>query len=438
MEAKPHNQNNLKTALVALLLLGLMTAGCGKIAAPGFDDSRDIASVGVDPEDVAQEEPGGRVDPPSTVPTTTPTPSPTPVTQTKTVTLKEAMNIRTLRNNVLDFVVELPAGSVLKFFDDTSAKNYDYRTSDGSVERSSTGFLHPMQIASVPASAQSSIPASRIKSINEAAGGVYVSASISGEIFRDAEKFPAIAGGTPGSGFLKSFEASGKPKFSWSAGIRRRFGDRVSRAIPMSSMSTADQIKWTKIYEELKKVGDRSVESQRDLMIIGSAQARQLSIRYENEGFVNDIGGWSVAVEGTAVRHGFANVPCAETMSELIRQAYKRAGYSHTEDFNSTKGNRLIWSTTAAVVELSRSLNVAGWVPWDAKDYRAPAGAIMMHTTGISPGHTYMAAGHDGRLIVDNGSPRGRDLRLTSASILEMMYMTGVFFLPPGIQPQAW
>jgi hypothetical protein len=62
----------------------------------------------------------------------------------------------------------------------------------------------------------------------------------------------------------------------------------------------------------------------------------------------------------------------------------------------------------------------------------------MMHGAGLSPGHTFMAAGDDGRLVVDNGSPQGRDLRTTTESTLRVMYKNGVFFLPPGISPKAW
>ena len=77
-------------------------------------------------------------------------------------------------------------------------------------------------------------------------------------------------------------------------------------------------------------------------------------------------------------------------------------------------------------------------VPWEASKYVPPAGAFMMHASGQTPGHTYMIAGDEGRFIIDNGMPQGRDLRGTSKKILEIMYRHGVFFLPPGINPQAW
>ena len=61
-----------------------------------------------------------------------------------------------------------------------------------------------------------------------------------------------------------------------------------------------------------------------------------------------------------------------------------------------------------------------------------------MNGAGNTPGHTYLAAGDDGQIIMDNGSPHGRDLRKTTQKIIELMYQTGVFFLPPGIQPDPW
>lgn len=413
----------MKNGLFSITLgtiLVLLLSGCGAKFESHFDDTLDQASVALETQNPIADGSGGSS------------------SQTKTVTLKEATNIRTLKTNILEFVIELPAGSVLRVSDQTLSQNYDYRKSDGTVERSSTGYLSPFQIVSVPDSFSVSFPASKLAALNALSSGLFVSATISGDLFRSAETFPAIQPGVPGSGFLKYYTAQGKPTFSYANGIRKRFGTRVNQGVPLRSMAVSEQTKWTKIYQELKKAGDRTVASPRDLMIIDSALAKSLSIRYENDGLVSDVGAWSVAVEGTATRHGFANVPCAETMSEVIRQAYQRAGYGHTEDFNSKKGNPLIWSSTAAVVELSAALNKAGWVPWDATQYRPLTGAILMHTTGISPGHTYMAAGNDGMFIVDNGSPRGRDLRLASQSVIDMMYMTGVFFLPPGIDPQPW
>jgi hypothetical protein len=172
--------------------------------------------------------------------------------------------------------------------------------------------------------------------------------------------------------------------------------------------------------------------------MIERAEAMKWSVEYEKSGAISPFGAWMIAVEATAVRHGFPNVPCAEFQSEMLKQAYKRAGYNLTDDFNEAKGNPIIWSKTAAVFELSKALNEAGWIPWDASKFRPPTGAFLMHGAGKTPGHTYIAGGDDGRIIVDNGAPQGRDLRKTTDKTIELMFMTGVFFLPPGINPQAW
>jgi hypothetical protein len=126
-------------------------------------------------------------------------------------------------------------------------------------------------------------------------------------------------------------------------------------------------------------------------------------------------------------------------MSEVLRQAYQRAGYSHYEDFNESKGNTLnFYNGAAAVVNFSAFLEKAGWIPWDPQTYIPPTGAFLMHGSGVSPGHTYMSAGDRGRLIIDNGMPQGRDLRVSSQQTIELMYQTGVFFLPPGFIPAKW
>lgn len=217
-----------------------------------------------------------------------------------------------------------------------------------------------------------------------------------------------------------------------------RFGARLNMGVKMTDLSASNQTKWAKIYNELKKAVDRTVQTPKSYLIMDKAKAVQASIDFENTGVISKIGAWSIAVLATAVRHDFANVPCAETQSEILRQAYERAGYKVTDDFNSSKGNPLIWNKTASVKGFSQSLYTAGWVPWDASKYKAPVGAFMMHGSGLSPGHTYISGGNDGQIIVDNGSPQGRDLRKTTERTVGIQYLTGVFFLPPGINPQAW
>lgn len=121
-----------------------------------------------------------------------------------------------------------------------------------------------------------------------------------------------------------------------------------------------------------------------------------------------------------------------------MRQAYQRAGYRVTEDFSKAKGNELLWSNSAAVVNFSMALYKAGWIPWDSTIYRPIVGSFLMNGSGLTPGHTYISAGDDGMIIVDNGAPQGRDLRKTTEKTISIMFQTGVFFLPPGINPPMW
>src|SRR5690606_9487842 len=131
-------------------------------------------------------------------------------------------------------------------------------------------------------------------------------------------------------------------------------------------------------------------------LMIDQAEANKWSKDYEATGAVAPMGAWTIAVNATAVRHGFPNVPCAEFQSEILREAYQRAGYPVSNDFNSTKGNKLIWTNTASVIGFSQALYAAGWIPWDPNIYRPIVGAFMMHGSGQSPGHTYISGGDDG------------------------------------------
>jgi hypothetical protein len=183
---------------------------------------------------------------------------------------------------------------------------------------------------------------------------------------------------------------------------------------------------------------NRKVATPKFYLMMDKDKATTASINFEKYGTILTGGAWTIATEATAVRHGFPNVPCAEFQSELLRQAYQRAGYRVTDDFNSTKGNPLIWSNSAAVANFSMGLYKAGWTAWDPQVYRPIVGSFLMHGSGLTPGHTYVSAGDDGMVIVDNGAPQGRDLRKSTASSIEIQFQTGVFFLPPGIIPPKW
>lgn len=263
--------------------------------------------------------------------------------------------------------------------------------------------------------------------------------AVSLEASAQAVQYPALVAAPAGAGFLSNFEASGKPKVGFTNSIKKRFPNSLNKVIDLGTLPGAEQVKWTRILQELRKAGDRTKPTDKSLLIIDRTQAVQFSIDFETTGAVQQRGAWSIAVLGTATRHDFANVPCAEFMSEILRQAYARAGYSHTQDFNASKDNVLSFAGGAARVELfSAYLYRAGWIPWDPKTYIPPAGAFMMNGSGLSPGHAYMSAGDNGRFIIDNGMPQGRDLRATSDNLNKNSYQNGVFFLPPGFVPVKW
>lgn len=334
--------------------------------------------------------------------------------------------------------VTLSVGSTIEIPVPYEIQNFRYRKSDGTTDWTSTGFIGPVAIISAASEHAYQFPEAEIDELNQTPAGLYVFASIVSDLHGVEGDFDAIAGGTPGEGFLKSFEANGKPKFNYAEQVKKRFGAKLNKGVDPKKLSSAERVKWTKIYNELKRAANRKVPTPKAILMIDREAAMEHSIAYEKFGVIPFNGAWTIAVLATAVRHGFPNVPCAEFMSELLRQAYQRAGYAVTDDFNKAKKNQLIWSNTAAVVNFSKALYTAGWIPWETSKYRPITGALMMHVAGQTPGHTYISAGDDGRLIVDNGSPQGRDLRVTTEKTINLMYKSGVFFLPPGINPPKW
>ncbi|MES2964494.1 MAG: hypothetical protein V4760_11425 [Bdellovibrionota bacterium] len=351
------------------------------------------------------------------------------------VTIDQTMTLRKFLNPILELVVDIPAGSVVGVPTPYSIVNFDYREKDGTTARSSTGFVSPVVLVSVPAA--SNWPQSKIDQINLTMGGLFVSARIVGAIEGVSGNFAPLPATTPDAGYLTQYDPDGKPKFNYTTSIVKRFGPRLNKGIPADQMTAGDRERYRRVFAELVTVGNRKAETPKSTLLIDNALATKLSIEYENSRTIAMNGAWSIAVNGTALRHGFENVPCAEFMSEVLRQAYQRAGYRVTDDFSAARGNELIWTRTAAVVTFSKSLYDAGWIPWDNLKFKAPVGAFLMNGAGNSPGHTFLAAGDDGRIIVDNGAPQGRDLRKTAQKTIELMYQTGVFFLPPGIQPEA-
>jgi hypothetical protein len=397
--------------LLALgLSLGLVLSACGqKFQSPSIDETGNETGTDITPER-----------------------NPADVGSVRTLSLDQATNVRKLVGGILEYVTELPPGSTITIPNDFQISQPSYRNSDGTTARSSTGFVGSVKIVATPTGANQ-LTAAQIATFNKL--GLFVSASIVGASEGVTGSFKVIAGGAPGAGFSTLFASTGKPKFAYTAAVTKRFGSQMNKAIDPSS---DDAKKYQKVFAELQRAADRKVETPKQLILIDSAAAKKYSIAYETNGTVAYNGAWSIAVGATAVRHGFANVPCAEFMSEMIREAYQRAGYSASTDFSAQHGDQLIWSKTASVQGLSSALHAAGWVAWEPSKFRPPTGAIMMHGSAMSPGHTFMAGGDDGQIVIDNGSPQGRDLRTTSASTLNLMYRNGVFFLPPGILPKAW
>lgn len=347
------------------------------------------------------------------------------------ITVDSETNLRTLKDNVLEVVHLLKAGDVIEIVKSAQPVVHNYRTSDGDIEFASTGFYPKVKIV------KSSLSEQAQKDLNALDTGLYITTIAISETSTSLVIKP-LTTHTPGEGFHKFYQDSGKPKVTWTQGILKRLPN-LNQRVEWATLTDAEKKKWAAIMGELEKVSDRTRAIPRDLLIIDKAVAETQSLDFEKNKTVQKKGAWSIAVNGTAKRNGFEEVPCAEFVSEVIRQAYARAGYSHFDDFNAKNNNTLNYENGAAMVRyLSLYLARAGWIPWDAAKYAPSMGAIIMHTTGISPGHTYISAGSNGRFIIDNSSPQGRDLRIATGNTIELMYQHGVFFLPPGFSPERW
>lgn len=262
--------------------------------------------------------------------------------------------------------------------------------------------------------------------------------TISCATFAGTSAYDPISSVAPGSDYLKYYEASGKPRFDFSTAVSQRFGARLDRGVDPTSQTNSEWLKWQRIYNQLKTVADRTQATPKSLLLMDPSTAKTWSENYEKTGVISSDGAWSIAVGATAVRHGFSDHPCAEFVSEMIREAYVRAGYRVTDDFNEARDNVLIWFKTAEVENLANALVTAGWIPWDTAHFQPITGAILMNQTGRTPGHTFLAAGLQGRLFIDNASPEGRDLGLAPEAFVVGGFRPGVFFLPPGINPPKW
>lgn len=350
---------------------------------------------------------------------------------TENIKIKDPENLRYLKDGILEFAVQLKTGDVIQVPTEAVPQNYFYRDSNGKVKFSSNFFYGGIRILSAQ-----KLTAAQIQELNNIEGALYVSSLVIED--KTTGQIKPLPVGKIGDDYLEFYESSGRPRFSFSEGLKKRFGAQLNRAIQVSEIESQFFNRSIKVFAELQRMANRKLATPSSVLFVDSGLAKLWSIDFENKGLVPEEGAWSVAVKGTATRHGFADRPCAEFQSEILRQAFKVAGFDHRQDFNEESKNMLIWSQTAAVVNLSRALFRAGWIPWEAKYFKPMLGSIAMHELGTTPGHTYIVGGDDGQIIVDNGSPRGRDLRQTSHRILSIMYKTGLFFLPPGLIPEAW
>jgi hypothetical protein len=366
------------------------------------------------------------------------------------ITLSSVANLRYKSSqNILEKLKVVPDKTRLVLQSSDAPVFFDYRADDGTVKRSSNGFYGKLLVKFIPAGQGQGVPQAELDKMNSVEGGIYLSSVDVHSALDGTGVIPTLKlAQQPDARYLKYYAASGRLLTNpYSAQHQKRFKEQYNREIPMSSLPVNLQKKWRAIFRVLQTVGDRTEPSSRKNLFLdsGSSQkdselAAQYSRLFETSGAIQLQGAWTIAVMGTAVVNGFPNVPCAEFMSEVIRQAYERAGYDIGEDF---KGNNyLLWKNTAAVVNLARALYESGWIPWDPFYFKPKTGAIAMHAQAGYPGHTYMIGGLNGRIIVDNGSPRGRDLQATGAAssknLIEMMYYHGIFFLPPGIIPDPW
>jgi hypothetical protein len=333
------------------------------------------------------------------------------------IILEENEILRILQSGVLEKSRSVPKGTLLSVQKPLQYVTYSYRDEKNRIKRSSNGFL-----------AKAHIPGSQIS--------YYVSSHVLA--YSTNPRIDPLPVFKPQKDYLLNYTHEGKPLVNFSESFRKRFGDRLNLNLSLEQLPAQQRKKWQSIYNELAELADRSRPTDAKLLFMDREDALQASVDYEERGYVPSGGAWTIAVKATAVRHGFPNVPCAEFMSQIIRQSYERAGYSAIEDFNIEKSNPLIYSNTALVVNLGKALFIAGWIPWDSAAYQPKQGAIMLNAYGLSPGHAYLISSDKGQVIVDNGAPRGRDLRMTSDSVIKMMYQNGVFFLPPGILPKHW
>lgn len=361
------------------------------------------------------------------------------------------------RNSLkLKEILTLPPQTTLEIM--TPAKSSVYEMEDGS--RETRGFYSGISISILEFPESCMAEEGWIAPISDIDAGPY-----RGIMDAIRQEGPAD------SRYLEYYHDSGRPRASRMRSfinkIVKRFSISWNKRIEFKAindhpeaafhtMSANELKKWRAIQREMMAFADRTRAFDLKYTYIGNSvraddlkEANSWSIRIEeNYGVSPLFGAWDVAVLGTARRKKFEPTPCAEFASEVIRQAYKRAGYEFADDFKPGMHTRLAvifhkstWGPQS-VRGLGDRLAKAGWIPWDPTRYRPVTGAIGMHGEATTPGHAYIIGGSDGSIIVDNGHPLGLDLRTTSTkhktNFIPRQYSHSVFWLPPGILPEAW
>ena len=353
----------------------------------------------------------------------------------RTIRLLQATNLRTKKNGILEFLVELPPNSEIQVKSPVAIDYSSYRNSSGSIVRDTNGFAAGVQVVSLAAGGASRDANNKVLALNKSVGGLFIAASTVTGLLQITQNFQPLKNLAPLAGYQMVYYLDGQPKFRCRKGLQKRFGSALNH---ITKVTPAAKDKSVRILNELALAVGRETPAPESYLLAKIRSPGAVSIEIEKNMKSPQRGAWTIAVLGTAKLHGFSNEPCAEFVSEEIRESYARAGFNYADDFGMNKRNPLIWSKTAAVAGLGRALVLAGWTPWSTERFVPPTGAVMMAEEGQTPGHSYFSAGAGGRFVVDNGSPQGRDLGQTSIVTLRLMYKTGVFFLPPGIQPRTW
>lgn len=362
------------------------------------------------------------------------------------VELEVARPIYCLKStNVLTMVTRLSAGTTVAVPKNSLPQLLNLE----SGERDTSGFYSGVEVEG-----------QTIPPRCESANGLYITALVPiHDTTGTVAPLPLVQ--TPKDVFKTVYQNDGRVRASdsvitWALNRnKKRFKSIWNKTFAPGELSSEELAKSQGILQELAGFANRTVETPAGLLYLSTdtrEQTRQLAESFSRQtmsqyGFSPAYGAWDIAILGTATRLGFAHAPCAEFMSEVMRQAYARAGYTHSEDFHETLEERLIFTPwqeglfgPQSVRGLSDRLMRAGWIAWDPTVYKPITGAIAMALDAWTPGHTYVVAGLNGQFIVDNGNPRGLDLRLSELKLSRFrdMYGMGVFFLPPGITPQKW